>query len=563
MSETRTQDKSNLDDNNVVGLTFILRTIGNLPNCWRGTNRKTSVKSKLISRANKYLENQAMRIYKAAETGDLEKAIIIWCLLAKQSKTYQIYLYNKVRPQWYWKISERQAEKEMIEVINHMRRWNLRSYIDRYYILKKDGKYRPIGAPRLASKVMSRFLSDMVTSLLEPARIKDSFSNHAYRPNRGTYTAIMEFVREWKRCLKENKTLPYIYEFDLKAFFNNVTWGSIGQALDRKLSPLASTLVLTYLHHVRYHWREEYKEEDEMTPVGNYEIVPKTSSIITTESGFQLYGNFKESRPIYVRKGVPQGLPLSPVLATLTCEIPGAPKGTIMYADDGIYIGYRPNKFQDWMKSGMYSGRILQESKSRWIEDPKNAYIKFLGKEIHLGSGTIYDEKEGWFNIYNDERLLENWLKRGNYYKKNPKKRWEWQMHSESYAIRHKVSLFSINILYWIPILFFGFFKLEYRGYKWIPFYGIYSYTNTSTHCLHDLLWVVKRLKNSSSIRSTVGLKIPEWRSKEYPKPLNKQGYKEWNPSHKNSGLGFVEAEQNVEYIQWWMQLYHDELYGT
>lgn len=516
----------------------------------------------MICRANKYLDYQAMRIYKAAESGDFEKAIIIWCLLAKQSKVYQIYLYNKVRPQWYWKISERQAESEIKDVINHMRRWNLRSYIDRYYILKKNGKYRPIGAPRLTSKVMSRFLSDMVTSLLEPSRIKDSFSNHAYRPNRGVHTAIMEFVREWKRCIIKNKTTPFIYEFDLKSFFNNVTWTSIGQALDRKLSPLASTLVLTYLHHVRYNFREEYKEEDELTPVGKYDFKPDHPSVISTDSGFQIYGSFKESRPIYVRKGVPQGLPLSPVLATLTCEIPGAPKGTIMYADDGLYIGYRPRKFVDWMLSGKYSGRILQESKSREIIDPENSCIKFLGKEIYLGSGAIYDEKEGWFNIYTDERLLEDWLKRGNYYKKNPKERWEWEMHWNCYAKRHKVSLLDINVLYWIPILFFGFFKLEYKRYKWIPFNGIYSYTNTSTHCLHDLLWLVKRLKNSSSIRSTVGLKIPEWRSKEYPKPLNKQGYKEWNPSHKNSGLGFVEAEQNVEYIQWWMQLYHDELYG-
>lgn len=563
MPETRTQDKSSQVDNIELGLSFILKTIGNLPNRWLGTTRETSKKSKLISRANKYLDIQAMRIYKAAQSGDLEKAILIWCLLAKSSKVYQTYLYNKVRPQWYWKITQSQADKELIDVINHMRKWNLRSYVDRYYILKKNGKYRPIGAPRLTSKVMSRFLSDMVTSLLEPERIKDKFANHAYRPHKGVHTAIMEFVREWKRCILVNKTLPHIYEFDLKSFFNNVTWTSIGQALDRKLSPLASTLVLTYLSHVRYNFREEYKEEDELTPIGNYKTKEWAEDVLTLDSGFQILHKHKKIKPIYVRKGVPQGLPLSPVLATLTCEIPGAPKGTIMYADDGIYIGYKPNKFMDWVRSGQFSGRILQESKSREIEDVKNTWIKFLGKTINLGSGAIYDEKEGWFNIYNDERALEAWLKRGNHYKKNAKERWEWEMDYLSYAMNNKVSIFSIKMRYWIPILFYGIFKLEYKGYKWIPFRGIFSYTNTSTHCLHDLLKFVKQSKAHSSIRPTVRLKIPEWRSKEYSKPLNKKGYMEWNPSHKNSDLGFVEAEQNVEYIQWWMQLYHEELYGT
>jgi len=105
--------------------------------------------------------------------------------------------------------------------------------------------------------------------------------------------------------------------------------------------------VLTYLSHVRYNFREEYKEEDELTPVGKYIKKDDHESVVDLESGFRLLAKQKRNLPIYVRKGVPQGLPLSPVLATLTCEIPGAPKGTIMYADDGIYIGYRPNKFMD------------------------------------------------------------------------------------------------------------------------------------------------------------------------------------------------------------------------
>jgi hypothetical protein len=43
--------------------------------------------------------------------------------------------------------------------------------------------------------------------------------------------------------------------------------------------------------------------------------------------------------PHIVRRGLPQGLSLSPLLSTLVLEIFKAPKGLFMYADDGLYIG--------------------------------------------------------------------------------------------------------------------------------------------------------------------------------------------------------------------------------
>jgi hypothetical protein len=45
--------------------------------------------------------------------------------------------------------------------------------------------------------------------------------------------------------------------------------------------------------------------------------------------------------PHIIRKGLPQGLSLSPLLATMVLELFKAPKGLFMYADDGIFIGLK------------------------------------------------------------------------------------------------------------------------------------------------------------------------------------------------------------------------------
>jgi len=41
---------------------------------------------------------------------------------------------------------------------------------------------------------------------------------------------------------------------------------------------------------------------------------------------------------LIVRSGLPQGLSISPILATLMIEIIKPPKGLVMYADDGLFI---------------------------------------------------------------------------------------------------------------------------------------------------------------------------------------------------------------------------------
>jgi len=51
--------------------------------------------------------------------------------------------------------------------------------------------------------------------------------NHAYLPKRGTLTAIQELITKVRH-------LPFIYEFDIKGFFDNVDIFSITNALKKR-----------------------------------------------------------------------------------------------------------------------------------------------------------------------------------------------------------------------------------------------------------------------------------------------------------------------------------------
>jgi len=52
--------------------------------------------------------------------------------------------------------------------------------------------------------------------------------------------------------------------------------------------------------------------------------------------------NENERKIIIYRKGLPQGLSMSPILATLSLDLTSPPEGLTMYADDGLIINDLP-----------------------------------------------------------------------------------------------------------------------------------------------------------------------------------------------------------------------------
>jgi hypothetical protein len=68
------------------------RLLGSLP----AVPMDNGESDKRIKRINRYLQFQGNRILKCIEEKKLQKACLIWCILAKNSLSYQMALYSKV-----------------------------------------------------------------------------------------------------------------------------------------------------------------------------------------------------------------------------------------------------------------------------------------------------------------------------------------------------------------------------------------------------------------------------------------------------------------------------------
>jgi len=84
--------------------------------------------------------------------------------------------------------------KLLTSCINKCRRWDFRLTLHRFYLDKgmeregvPNGKLRPIGAPTIQSRVLSKALTDLTYFLFED---KLKTFQHGYRKGRGTHTAL-------------------------------------------------------------------------------------------------------------------------------------------------------------------------------------------------------------------------------------------------------------------------------------------------------------------------------------------------------------------------------------
>jgi hypothetical protein len=87
-----------------------------------------------------------------------------------------------------------------------------------------------------------------------------------------------------------------------------------------------------YLKNIRTRFRDVYCVEQEMLELGGGPKLDKKTNTY---------------KPVYLRKGMPQGSPVSPILATLACDMTNPPKGLTMYADDGIFVGEDLSVFEE------------------------------------------------------------------------------------------------------------------------------------------------------------------------------------------------------------------------
>lgn len=459
--------------------------LGRLPSWYRRGN-EDSVKQNF--RANRYLTFQERRLKDAVKERKFKKAILIWLMLLKCSKTYQLCLINRVYKGWYYELQKEQADKLVKEIMNKLRRFNLWLLLKRFYVIKnkvdasRNGAYyngelregeklRPIGAPEYPSRVISKSFTDLIYLLFW-----DKFARHqhGYRRFRGTYSALYGVIH----MLRSNKD-AIVFEFDFKSFFNMVRPSWVYRILLARGQILAE-VIMRLLMQVEYKYKDLFEEEE-----------LKVTYMVEHEG---------KLLPRIVRKGLPQGLSLSPLLATLVLELFKPPKGLFMYADDGLFIAKTMElieKFKKWLEDVELTGAIQAKDKTGIITKRR---FKFLGCWVDRDAETI-ETPEGVILSWWSKNLKEKLKSVSPRMYEKEMEEWSWNIHPDSYLGRYG-AVNDIGFLTTILVFLYGVIrKRPYKGFRFFWGVGIVDVIASSSGCL-DLLSRYSKGFNLKDIKS-------------------------------------------------------------
>ena len=172
-------------------------------------------------------------------------------------------------------------------------------------IPKAGGKFRQLGIPTVLDRVIQQAISQVLTPLYEPHFSEHS---HGFRPKRSAHGAIEEMLREAN--IKGSKC--HVVDCDLAAFFDTVDHQKLmGKLRERIADPGLLKLIHSYL---------------------KAGAIP---SKLTREE--------REEKRIEKEEGVPQGGPLSPLLANILLdeqdhELENRGHKFVRYADDFVIL---------------------------------------------------------------------------------------------------------------------------------------------------------------------------------------------------------------------------------
>lgn len=185
-----------------------------------------------MAKCNKYLMKQYSRLNKHAAAQNETAYEKISMTLLQQSQSYKVMAFNRKYHGWFYKTKGSSMKKVFNAVGELTRTMPTQMDYHRSWIPKGENQWgRPLGVPKMAWRVFLYMQYGIIDPWLDNNNAKAPWQHGGFR-GKGTKTFIEQLIRE--KFLKR----PFIYEFDLKGYFNNITHASIIQALSTVKMPL-------------------------------------------------------------------------------------------------------------------------------------------------------------------------------------------------------------------------------------------------------------------------------------------------------------------------------------